>query len=187
MAHAAVGRLALAVHEQVLGGVELEAQHVLVIADEREMNSHLGDLVGAERLGRDRRRGERAHLGDDRRAHRLRSGALLVRAAAPSAAGASPRRRCTVVPPLQRRRTAVRRWPGAGATRTRRPRSSARRRTEWVVGHRVTRVPHCRDARQLAWLRCRSRLGGDAVAPGFPLNDPTRHAHRRAARAGRDR
>ena len=45
-ADAAIARLAPAVHQQVLGGVQAETERVLVLAEEGEVLLHLGDLLG---------------------------------------------------------------------------------------------------------------------------------------------
>src|SRR2546429_8086016 len=84
---AALARLALLVHEEVLGRVELETQHLPVAPEKGEVLLHLRHFGRREgRLG-GRSRGEMARLGHDRgrrRACRL----AIATAAAPAAARA---------------------------------------------------------------------------------------------------
>src|SRR2546429_2265093 len=81
---AALARLALLVHEEVLGRVELETQHLPVAPEKGEVLLHLRHFGRREgRLGV-RSRGEMARLGHDRRRRRACRLAIAT-AAAPAA------------------------------------------------------------------------------------------------------
>ena len=87
-AHAAIARLALLVHEEVLGGVELQPEHLLVAPQEGEVLPHLGDLGGGEGGLARSRCGEAARLRYDRgsRPRGSRPVATLAPPAPPAAA-----------------------------------------------------------------------------------------------------
>ena len=91
MAHPALARLALPVHEQVLGGVELEAQEVLVAAQEGQVLLHLGHLGRIQPIAAARGGGEAAHLGDDG-GRCTRGGGLVASAVSPPGAPPPTRR-----------------------------------------------------------------------------------------------
>src|SRR5438876_5697895 len=83
--HPALARLALPVHEQVLGGVELEAQEVLVAAQEGQVLLHLRHLGRSQPIAAARGGGEAAHLGDDG-GRRTRGGGMVASAVSPPGA-----------------------------------------------------------------------------------------------------
>src|SRR5437773_10874357 len=148
MAHPALARLALAVHEQVLGGIEPQAQEVLVAAQEGQMLPHLRHLGRLQPIAAARGGGEAAHLGDDR-GRRTRGGGMV-------ASSASPRR-----PPMAARRM----WRGWYAVHAA-PRGyhilrPARTRRPAAVPH-----PACTSRRHLRRL---ARRRGARAAEGARL------------------